>query len=82
MTSEIGATSLDVVVIGGSQAGLAVGYHLAQRGLRFVILDAGSQIGHVWRSRWDSLKLFTPAQYSSLPGMGLSIVEGHVSIEG
>ena len=52
-----------------SQAGLAIGYHLAQRGVRFVILDAGSEIGHVWRSRWDSLTLFTPGQYSSLPGM-------------
>jgi putative flavoprotein involved in K+ transport len=54
MTAEIGAPSFDVVLIGGSQAGLAVGYHLAQRGLRFVILDAGPEIGHVWRSRWDS----------------------------
>ena len=69
MTSEIGAPSFDVVVIGGSQAGLAVGYHLAQRGLRFVILDAGPETGHMWRSRWDSLTLFTPAQYSGLPGM-------------
>ena len=69
MTSEIGAPSLDVVVIGGSQAGLAVGYHLAQRGLKFVILDVGSETGQVWRSRWDSLTLFTPAQYSGLPGM-------------
>jgi putative flavoprotein involved in K+ transport len=67
MTSRVGA--FDVVVIGGSQAGLAVGYHLAQRGLRFVILDSGSEIGHVWRSRWDSLTLFTPAQYSGLPAM-------------
>jgi putative flavoprotein involved in K+ transport len=40
MTSETPASSLDVVVIGGSQAGLAVGYHLARRGLTFVILDA------------------------------------------
>jgi putative flavoprotein involved in K+ transport len=69
MTSGIGAASFDVVVIGGSQAGLAVGYHLTQRGLSYVILDAGSETGHVWRSRWDSLTLFTPAQYSGLPGM-------------
>jgi putative flavoprotein involved in K+ transport len=69
LTSGNGAPSFDVVVIGGSQAGFAIGYHLAQRGLRFVILDAGPAIGHVWRSRWDSLTLFTPAQYSSLPGM-------------
>jgi putative flavoprotein involved in K+ transport len=69
MTSRIGAPASEVVVIGGSQAGLAIGYHLAKRGLRFVILDAGPEIGHVWRSRWDSLTLFTPAQYSGLPGM-------------
>ena len=67
--SRVEAPTFDVVVIGGSQAGLAVGYYLAQRGLRFVILDAGAEIGHVWRSRWDSLTLFTPAQYSGLPGM-------------
>jgi putative flavoprotein involved in K+ transport len=73
MTSGIGSTSLDVVVIGGSQAGLAVGYHLGQRGLRFVILDAGSETGLVWRSRWDSLTLFTPAQYSGLPGMAFPL---------
>jgi putative flavoprotein involved in K+ transport len=64
---------LDVVVIGGSQAGLAVGHHLAKRGLRFVILDAGSETGQVWRSRWDSLTLFTPAQYSGLPGMAVPL---------
>src|ERR671911_2235709 len=69
MTSGTGTSSFDVIVIGGSQAGLAVGYHLAQRGLRFVILDAGSETGHVWRSRWDSLTLFTPAQYSGPPRM-------------
>ena len=69
MTSDGGSTSLDVVVIGASQSGLAIGYHLARRGARFVILDAGSEVGQVWRSRWDSLKLFTPGQYSGLPGM-------------
>src|SRR6266540_4210221 len=71
MTSMIGAPASDVVVIGGSQAGLAVSDHLARRGLRFVILDAGPEIGHVWRSRWDSLTLFTPAQYSGLPGLAV-----------
>ena len=69
MTPRNAAPSFDVVVIGGSQAGLAIGYHLAQRGLGFLILDAGPEIGHAWRSRWDSLTMFTPAQYSSLPGM-------------
>ena len=66
---EVGSSAFDVVVIGAGQAGLAIGYHLAQRGVRFVILDAGSDVGEVWRSRWDSLTLFTPAQYSGLPGM-------------
>jgi putative flavoprotein involved in K+ transport len=60
---------LDAVVVGGSQAGLAMAWHLTQQGLRFVVLEAGPEVGHVWRSRWDSLKLFTPAQYDALPGM-------------
>ena len=60
---------LDVVVVGGGQAGLAMAWHLRQRGMRFMVLEAGPELGHVWRARWDSLKLFSPAQYSSLPGM-------------
>jgi putative flavoprotein involved in K+ transport len=64
-----GDRQLDVVVVGGSQAGLAIAWHLARRGLRFVVLEAGPEVGQVWRSRWDSLKLFTPAQYDGLPGM-------------
>ena len=57
------------VVVGGGQAGLAVGYHLARLGLPFVILDANQRIGDSWRKRWDSLRLFTPARYDGLPGM-------------
>jgi putative flavoprotein involved in K+ transport len=60
---------LDVAVIGGSQAGLAMAWHLTRRGLRFVVLEAAPEIGHTWRSRWDSLTLFTPAQHDALPGM-------------
>ena len=60
---------LDVLVIGGGQAGLVMGYHLAQRGFRFKILDANAELGHAWHCRLDSLKLFTPAQYDGLPGM-------------
>ena len=60
---------LDTVVVGGGQAGLAVGYHLARRGIPFVILDASTRIGDAWRSRWDSLRLFTPARYDGLDGM-------------
>ncbi len=58
----------DTVVIGGGQSGLAVGYYLARQGRDFVILDANSRIGASWRQRWDSLRLFTPTRYSSLPG--------------
>ncbi|HET9696267.1 MAG TPA: FAD-dependent oxidoreductase [Terriglobales bacterium] len=57
------------VVIGGGQAGLSVGYHLKQRGISFVILDAHARIGDAWRNRWDSLRLFTPGQYISLDGL-------------
>ena len=57
------------VVIGGGQAGLAVGYHLRQRHLPFVILDDNDRIGDAWRKRWDSLRLFTPGRYDGLPGM-------------
>jgi putative flavoprotein involved in K+ transport len=64
-----GGEVLDVVVVGGSQAGLAMAWHLAQQGRRFVVLEAAPELGHVWRSRWDSPKLFTPAQYDALPGM-------------
>jgi putative flavoprotein involved in K+ transport len=58
----------DTVIIGGGQAGLATGYHLAKRGLPFVILDANERIGDAWRKRWDSLRLFTPARYDGLAG--------------
>ncbi|WP_328828834.1 ArsO family NAD(P)H-dependent flavin-containing monooxygenase [Streptomyces sp. NBC_00252] len=57
-----------VVVIGGGQAGLAAGYHLRRLGLDFVVLDAQSTPGGAWRHAWDSLHLFSPAAYSSLPG--------------
>ncbi|MER6100649.1 ArsO family NAD(P)H-dependent flavin-containing monooxygenase [Streptomyces sp. NPDC001728] len=60
--------TFDVVVIGGGQAGLAAGYHLRRAGLDFVVLDAGTAPGGAWRHAWDSLHLFSPAAYSSLPG--------------
>lgn len=58
----------DVVIIGAGQAGLAMGYHLSQQGLDFTILDAATEPAAAWRSRWESLKLFTPARYCGLPG--------------
>jgi putative flavoprotein involved in K+ transport len=61
----------DVAVIGAGQAGLAMGYYLKQTRLSFVILEKGSEIGESWKERYDSLKLFTPRLYSSLPGLSL-----------
>ena len=60
---------IDTIVIGAGQAGLSAGYHLARRGVPLVILDAGERIGDQWRKRWDSLRLFTPARFSSLDGL-------------
>jgi len=59
----------EVIVIGGGQAGLSVGYHLARAGARFVILDKNERVGDSWRNRWDSLRLFTPANFDGLDGM-------------
>jgi putative flavoprotein involved in K+ transport len=59
---------LDVLVIGAGQAGLALAWHLARRGVRYLVVDAAPEVGHSWRTRWDSLRLFTPAEYDGLPG--------------
>jgi putative flavoprotein involved in K+ transport len=59
----------DVVVIGAGQAGLAIGYDLSRQGLHFLIVDAADSVGAAWRERWDSLVLFTPRRYSSLPAL-------------
>ena len=69
--SANGATgdALEVVVVGGGQAGLAIGYFLARQGRKFAILEAAEEAAAAWRARWDSLRLFTPARYSSLPGL-------------
>lgn len=64
-----GRARFDVIVIGGGQAGLAVGYQLQKLGLNFLILDASARIGDAWRKRWDTLRLFTPARYDGLDGM-------------
>jgi putative flavoprotein involved in K+ transport len=58
----------ETIIIGGGQAGLAMGYHLARRGLAFVILDGNSRVGDSWRTRWSSMRLFTPARRDGLPG--------------
>jgi len=69
MTSSRTTERVQVVVIGGGQAGLSVGYCLERRGLSFVILEANARVGDSWRKRWDSLRLFTPAKYDGLIGL-------------
>src|SRR3954452_7036559 len=58
----------DVIVVGGGQAGLAIGYFLAKQDRNFTILEATNEPAAAWRGRWDSLRLFTPVRYDSLPG--------------
>ncbi len=68
----------DTLIVGGGQAGLAVGQQLAARDLDFVILDREERVGDSWRRRWDSLRLFTPAVYSGLPGMPFPAPPAHL----
>jgi len=69
MTQEQSRETFHTIVIGGGQAGLSVGYYLARQGRPFVILDASQRVGDVWRQRWESLHLFTPAVFDGLAGM-------------
>jgi len=69
MTDLAGSKRVDTLVIGGGQAGLAMGYHLSQRGVSHAIVDANGRVGDAWRNRWDSLRLFTPGRLNGLPGM-------------
>jgi putative flavoprotein involved in K+ transport len=59
---------LEVLVIGAGQAGLALAWHLNRTPTRYLVVDAAPEVGHSWRRRWDSLRLFTPGRYDSLPG--------------
>jgi putative flavoprotein involved in K+ transport len=64
-----GGESVETLIIGGGQAGLAAAYHLRQRGLDALVLDEGECVGDSWRRRWPSLRLYSPARYDGLPGM-------------
>jgi len=59
----------ETVIIGAGQAGLATGHHLQKRGREFVILDGNARVGDNWRAQWDTLRLYTPRRYDSLPGL-------------
>jgi putative flavoprotein involved in K+ transport len=61
--------TIQTIIIGAGQAGLSVGYHLSRRSAPFLILEANDRIGDSWRKRWDSLRLFTPAQFDGLAGL-------------
>lgn len=61
----------ELVIIGGGQAGLSAAYWLQQQDIDFLVVDAHARVGDAWRNRWDSLRLFTPAKYSSLPGLAI-----------
>ena len=65
-----------VIVVGAGQAGLAAAYHLGRRGIDFVVLEADERVGDVWRRRYDSLRLYSPAKYDALPGLPLPL-PGH-----
>jgi putative flavoprotein involved in K+ transport len=60
---------VETVIVGAGQAGLAIGYELKRAGRRFVIVDAHARVGDAWRTRWDSLRAFTPRVISGLHGM-------------
>ena len=69
----------ETVIVGAGQAGLAAGYHLARRDADFTIVSDESRVGDNWRTRWDSLRLFTPAKYSGLPGMPFPSMPSHLA---
>ncbi|MEX2527123.1 MAG: ArsO family NAD(P)H-dependent flavin-containing monooxygenase [Gemmatimonadota bacterium] len=58
----------DVLIIGGGQAGLAVGFYLRRTSLSHLVLDNQIEPGGAWLHGWESLRLFSPARFSSLPG--------------
>ena len=60
---------IDSLIIGAGQAGLATGYQLQRRGRECLIVDGVERVGDSWRRHWDSLRLFTPGKYNSLPGL-------------
>ena len=65
---DVNSNERDVVIVGGGQAALAVAYYLRRTNLSYVVLDSGYAPGGAWRHTWESLRLFSPAQWSSLPG--------------
>jgi putative flavoprotein involved in K+ transport len=75
--SNGGPEKIETVIIGAGQTGLSLGYHLAQQDRPFVILEAGERVGDVWRKRFDSLRLYSPARYDGLPGLAFPADQWH-----
>ena len=69
MDEHVVAPHFDTIVVGAGQAGLAAGYYLQRVGLRFTLLEAGTAPVGSWPHYYESLKLFSPARYSALPGL-------------
>jgi putative flavoprotein involved in K+ transport len=69
MSAHPSGEYVETLVIGGGQAGLAMGYQLSRRDLPYKVVDAHPRVGDAWRNRWDSLRLFTPNRLNGLPGM-------------
>ena len=59
----------DYIIIGAGQSGLSIAYYLHKQNVNYLVLDANTETGAPWLKRWDSLKLFTPSEFNSLPGL-------------
>ena len=74
ITSSV--TYVDVLVVGAGQAALALAHYLNDTRHSYLLVDAAPEIGHSWRSRWDSLHLFTPSEHDALPGLPFPAAPG------
>lgn len=59
----------DTLIIGAGQAGLAAAYHLQRAGVASILVEQAAAVGQQWATRYDSLRLFSPAWASALPGL-------------
>lgn len=75
--NKVPEEQVETLVIGGSQAGLAMAHELGSRGMGAVVVDSHERVGGAWRDRWDSLRLFTPARYDALPGLPFPAKRSH-----
>ena len=67
----------EYIIIGAGQSGLAIAYYLNKQNVNYLIVDANTETGAPWLKRWDSLRLFTPSEFNSLPGMEFPYKKGY-----